>query len=303
MAESSHFRRITITLPCALAEAFATSLAELRGGAVEELPGPELDQARLRITAPPEEPTTELDNLVSMLIACFADELGWERALFAVSDETLSWEPYAALTANAAPIFLTERLVLAPNDARPEVAEGSRVLRMIPDMCFGDGTHVTTRLAAQAVEAACTSRPGTSLLDVGTGSGVLALVGALLGAAPVLGIDIDPVAVAAARRNAEENLLSARFMCQPLETIPERFAIVVANLEPRTQLELASAIAERVAPGGLLILTGFLANQRAAIAAPFLALGFTHNEFEEQDAFALQILEKLPICPEGSLRP
>jgi len=291
MTEPKGFRRIAIALPRVLAEPFGAALAELRGGAVEEVAGATPGQARLLITSPLDEPPAELDTLLEMLSQGFADELGWPLSVFSFTHEVVNYDQRAALSTSFAPVSLTKHLVLAPSQAELELIGDTRVLRLIPDACFGDGTHVTTRLAAEAVEAACAIHPGASLLDVGTGSGVLGLVGAMSGAGAVLGLDIEPLAVTAARRNAECNGLLARFSSQRLEDVEERFTIVVANLEPRTQLELAQAIAERVAPGGLLLLTGFLGDQAEAIASPYLALGFVRTRLEERDDFALLVLE------------
>jgi len=126
-------------------------------------------------------------------------------------------------------------------------------------MAFGTGLHPTTRLCLEALERYI--RPGMRVLDVGTGSGILALAAARLGAASVLALDISSVAVEAAQANVRANGLEERITVR-LGSLEEssnaRYDLVVANIIARVIADLAPALVGALAPGGLLIASGII---------------------------------------------
>lgn len=191
------------------------------------------------------------------------------------------------------PVQLTERIVLCPRGKESTVEGAAKVLLFEPQPSFGSGEHETTRMAARAIERFVISkeervRSEMRLLDVGTGTGVLALVALINGAGGALGTDIDPISVAAARANAAENGLSERLEVL-LGSFPdsgERFPIVVANIDRKTLISQARAIGAQVAPTGELLLTGFLLDDVTDVEAPYLAQGFVRHELEEGIEFA-----------------
>lgn len=151
-----------------------------------------------------------------------------------------------------------------------------RVITIEPGMAFGTGTHGTTRACMEFLEVVG-ERIGTgqfTVLDVGTGSGILAIASALLGACEICAIDNDPVAleVAAANLRANDGAGKVRLSENPLSAIRRRFTVVVANLTAETIAELTVALQKRVAPNGYLILSGLLHHQ-----APGIARRFTDN--------------------------
>jgi ribosomal protein L11 methyltransferase len=176
-----------------------------------------------------------------------------------------------AWLARLRPVRLTPSLVWAPAGS---VARGARTLRFEPAAAFGDGTHATTRLAARAVQRWCGAVPRARVLDVGSGNGVLALVAAASGARRVLGIEVDPTAVRAARRNAALNRSHARFTRRPLSRAGRRWDIVVANLLERDQRGLLHALAGAAEGARVLLLTGLLAEQVPPLLAEYAALGY-----------------------------
>jgi ribosomal protein L11 methyltransferase len=137
-------------------------------------------------------------------------------------------------------------------------SQGERVVVLEPGRAFGTGLHETTSLVAEAL--AGRALEGVSVLDVGCGSGILALVALSLGAAQVRAIDVDPDAVAVTRENAERNAMSAHLQCDqtPIAEVSERFGLVLANIDSKTLVDLAPALIDRVLPGGALILSGIL---------------------------------------------
>lgn len=160
--------------------------------------------------------------------------------------------------------------VVGPADDAP-VPAGRVPLRLDPSRGFGDGSHPTTALCVSRLEAAAARRRGLGrVLDVGTGSGVLAVVAALLGARQVVATDLDPLARAAARDAAAAHGL--RFPVRRALP-PGPFDLVVANLTLQPVLSLASALAGRLAPGGTLWVSGFPRAAENDVAAALSAAG------------------------------
>jgi ribosomal protein L11 methyltransferase len=170
------------------------------------------------------------------------------------------------------PIRINERLWIVPSwHAAPDPAAINLVLD--PGLAFGTGSHPTTRLCLEWL-CAKVGR-GDTLLDYGCGSGILALAAAKLGAADVLGVDIDERALKAAADNATGNDVALR-LAHSKQALTEQFDIVVANILTNPLCVLAPLIAARVAPGGQLALSGVLetqAEQVIAAYAPHIDLG------------------------------
>jgi ribosomal protein L11 methyltransferase len=134
-----------------------------------------------------------------------------------------------------------------------------------PGMAFGTGAHPTTALCLEALSSLLADRPGASVLDVGTGSGLLAIAARKLGAGRVAGNDTDPVAVRVAQENAARNGVAVELVPGPASAIPGSFDLVVANILANTLVELAPVLAARLAPGGVLLLSGLLAGQEGEV--------------------------------------
>jgi len=175
--------------------------------------------------------------------------------------------------ASLAPIPLGERFVVVPTGT-PGGGAGREAIRLIPGMAFGTGEHETTRLSAAAVERETV--PGSCWLDVGTGTGLLAVVASRCGAARVLALDLDPeaahVASEVVRANSAEGVVEVRAGSIELAGA-ERFDGIVANIQSSFFLGNAGRLAASLAPGGVLIASGFLDGDVAEIAAALSASG------------------------------
>lgn len=183
------------------------------------------------------------------------------------------------------PIVISDRLVVRPPFSPFDCLPGQREIVIDPGQAFGTGTHASTRLCLEWVDALLAEEQGPArsvrMLDVGTGSGVLALAAVARGAREAVGFDLDPVAIEAAEEAARANGLAAavRFACAPIEAIDGApFELVVANLLKRELLPIAGAIAARVATEGSLILAGLLEEDGDEVAACFAPFGLVERE-------------------------
>jgi ribosomal protein L11 methyltransferase len=144
---------------------------------------------------------------------------------------------------------------------------GVTVLRIEPGATFGLGDHPTTVLSMRAVRAAM--RPGCTVLDVGCGSGVLAVGACVLGASNAVAVDISPASVEVGRANAAANGVRDQVdvSTTPLSEVDGRFDIVVANILAPTLVDLADDLVRVVAPSGVLIISGVLADRHGHVEA------------------------------------
>lgn len=216
----------------------------------------------------------------------------------AADEARTAWR--SAWAEHLAPQRLTRRLVAVPTTSNtPRLSRTSRAILLEPAMAFGFGEHPTTRLAARAVEASCRARTVARVLDAGTGSGILAFVALLSGARHVTGVDIDPAAVTAARRNAALNELAAqcRFTATPVARLRGSFDMAVANIRLGPLLELAPALARVVEPGGPLFLSGVLGSERREVELRYLGVGFERFSVRgprSEQGWALVALRRVP---------
>jgi ribosomal protein L11 methyltransferase len=174
------------------------------------------------------------------------------------------------------PFHVAPLLVIKPSWEPYEAQEGEAVIEMDPGMAFGTGLHASTRLALGFIEMICAGVPPDCALDVGTGTGILAMAAALRGASLVIAIDNDPDAVAAARENVARNGLAGRISVgdRDLGAIDGKFDLIVANITADVLLPLAPRLAGRLSPGGALVLAGLLAGgQTREVRAAYEKLG------------------------------
>lgn len=268
---------VTFSVTRREAERVAQRLFDAGAGAVEERDGPKL--------------------VVYVTSEAEAQRLSGAAGVAQVSLRELdpSWQ--TEWMAYLEPVAITDRLVLQPTSSRDKVPRVKRGLWFEPDQAFGVGSHATTRLAARATEAACRAQRPARVLDVGTGTGVLGLVAASSGAGRVLGIDVDPTAVRAARKNARLNRLTERcsFSTRPLAKVRSRFELVLANIEVWVLLELAGELCRVTAPGGRLVLSGLLAERGAELLARAREHGFLELDRAEEDGWLLLVLGRAVV--------
>jgi len=169
------------------------------------------------------------------------------------------------------------RIVIRPTWREHTPADGDIVLDLDPGMAFGTGLHPTTRLCLAAVEAIADRGPlgDARVLDVGCGSGILAMAAVKLGARHALGVDTDPIAIEATLANAERNGLADRIVARPgsLPTGEPPFDVVLANLIASLLVRLAGQLRDELRPGGTLLASGIFVDRETDVREAFAAAG------------------------------
>jgi len=175
--------------------------------------------------------------------------------------------------ASLTPIPLGDRFVVLPNGPDPRSA-GREAIVLVPGMAFGTGEHETTRMCAAAVEEL--TEAGSGWLDLGTGTGLLAVVAARCGASRVLALDLDPEAAHVASEVVGANGLDGRIEVRAgsiADCDGETFDGIVANIQSSFFLANAQAVAGAIVPRGWLVVSGLLAEDTQEVAAALEAFG------------------------------
>jgi ribosomal protein L11 methyltransferase len=194
------------------------------------------------------------------------------------------------------PLRIGQRLVVRIKELEYVAQEGDVVVTLDSGMAFGTGHHPTTRMCLEELEGRL--RPDARVLDMGAGSGILAVAAAGLGAALVLAVEKDPSAVRVARRNARASGVARRVRVVRGDRPPEDgglFDLVVANISAKVLMGLAEDLARCLAPGGVLIASGLLEERADEVAQRFLEAGLQVEERrQEEDWVALVCVVAAP---------
>jgi ribosomal protein L11 methyltransferase len=195
------------------------------------------------------------------------------------------------------PSRIGTRLVIKPTWEEFPARDNDLIIELDPGMAFGTGAHPTTRLCLETMERYFFREPPyenrqndlpTAILDVGTGSGVLAIAAAKMGACQVIGIDIDPGAVEIAQTNLVLNQVdkAARVTSEPLVEVEGDFDIVVANILAEELVRLGGALFSRVRASGLLILSGILIEKEDLVISGFSPYPLTLMEISRDEEWS-----------------
>ena len=213
-----------------------------------------------------------------------------------VSDEAWAERSQASLTA-----IRVGRVVVTPPWARADTVSSDEdlVITIVPSMGFGTGHHASTRLCLQMLQP--WRHDAQSVLDVGTGSGVLAIAAWRLGAHRVIGIDVDADALTSARENVELNGADAAVelrsvdLADASDQLGSSFDLVLANLTGAVLERYASALGSLVAPGGSLIVSGFQIGEDCDVLRVFEQAAFTKPDRVDEDGWvALRLSRPKP---------
>lgn len=266
---------LTLPSPAEAGEVLASFLWDQGAvGVVEEEVGGR--PVQLRAFFAPDADPADLDRRLRTYMDSLA-RLGWAVAgcvpsVRAVTDP--GW--HEAWREHFRPVPVGRRLLVAPPWAA-EAADGRLVIVIEPGRAFGTGHHASTAGCLVRLEAILERTPAPRVLDLGTGSGILAIAAARLGAPAVIAVDEDPDAVAAARDNAARNGVGDRVDIRPGDvaalTLPPA-PVVTANLLAAAHRRLAPVYGRLVTPGGRLVVGGLLSEEAADVVQALGAHGF-----------------------------
>lgn len=210
-----------------------------------------------------------------------------------VDDDGLDgWRAWATVE-RAGPFVLVPTWLPVPDDVADQ-----HVLRLDPGRTFGSGSHPTTRAVLGVLPRLI--GPGTTVLDVGCGSGILSVAAAVLGATTVHGLDIDPGAPSATAANAEANCVAraVTVSTEPLSEVAgrgDRYDVVAANLLAPVIIELAPHLGAVVAEGGTLVLSGLLSDRWETTVDPFFSeAGWNVDQVVLLEGWAAVVLRRRP---------
>jgi len=192
------------------------------------------------------------------------------------------------------PVRVTSRIVVKPPWRSIRLKRNQVFIDITPGLAFGTGTHATTQLCIRALEKRLRVK-GLSVLDVGTGSGVLAIIAAKLGASKILGVDTDDFSTEIAGKNVERNNVShlVRVRLCTVGDVRRTFDVVVANIDLRVLTRMRWPLLHRVKPGGYLVVSGLLAVEEKALRKRYLDTGqLQFKEIKRQGEWACLTLRR-----------
>lgn len=265
--------KITLSCPARLSEAVSDLIGVLSGSGVEihPLEGKDLheisgffefedpdDSSRERTAADLERKVME--DLAGLFAIYGMNLPAAATAILEDQDWATSWQQYFT------PFEIAPGLVIKPSWETYSRKKNEHVLEMDPGMAFGTGQHESTRLALALISLCFRTGSGRigTVLDVGTGTGILAMAAAVFGAAEVVAVDNDPQAVTTARDNIRRNRLTAaiRVSATPLADIRGQFDLICANIVHDVLAGMAPLFKRLLAPGGHVVLAGLLAGEQ-----------------------------------------
>ena len=218
-----------------------------------------------------DELETLIKNELQQLQSTFTMDFGPLNVSITMADES-GWDNWKM---QYPPISMTEYLTIIPNWAEYSPREKERVIRIEPGIAFGTGDHPTTRLAIQAMSQHLT--PESTVFDVGTGSGIIALSAGALGAQSVTAFDLDETATANAQHHVDMNQLGSVVQVQKnnlLEGISTTASIIVANIITPILLRLLEDAYRCLEPKGVFIMSGIQEGEEQELISAATAIGF-----------------------------
>lgn len=269
------WHEISIEVPYEYVEPISYLFDRYGHGLSMETKGP--DQVLLRTYLPSTSRQRLAHIEVGVNLTSILQPLGELKVVALDRDEDWqnAWKSHFTL------LKLGQHLVIKPSwiDYEPEADDV--VIELDPGLAFGTGYHPTTYTCLEALEHLV--RPGMNLLDLGTGSGILTIAAVKLGAAQVLALDIDSIAVRAARQNMrrlgiQEQVTLAQGTLPHPKASPGRYDLVLANISARAIRERAAHILPVLKPEGALIASGIISEQKPETEEALRGAGFTSME-------------------------
>lgn len=253
------------------------------GFVVDERPTPRLVSGYVPVDDRLETRLDELSASLSALAGFGVEGAGTEITLTYVEEDDWAnaWKAFYK------PIRVGERLVVTPPWESPDLQANDIPIIMDPGMAFGTGSHPTTRLCLASLETYV--KPGMAVADIGTGSGILSIAAAKLGASTVKANDIDTLAVGIAQKNVRENGVNVEVGVDLPQGV---FDVVVANILADVIIGLSDELDARLAPTGTLIVSGIIDTREADVSAALQARGLSLVEVRRESEWVAIIVRK-----------
>lgn len=284
---SSKWLKTTLNCPEIALEAVSDLLGVLSGSAVEQTPVKDGLSAvsgffQFETATEQQEQYHRLEQELAELFAAYnlpAPPLAC--SILADEDWATSWQQFFT------PFAIAPGLIIKPSWESYAAKPGEQVIEIDPGMAFGTGQHASTKLALGLIQSCFAGSPPDSVLDVGTGTGILAMAAALFGAHEITAVDNDPEAVTVATENIAQNGLAGKIAVSAtdLAEISGRFDLICANILHDVLVTMAPAIAQRLTVRGRVVLAGILrGKQEENIVRVYgeLGLGLVQAAYEEE---------------------
>jgi ribosomal protein L11 methyltransferase len=281
---TSYWLKAHIEIDPILEDALIDYLVGVMGASVEQSVDAKGPTLYLNVFLKEKDPSAEKQQQLTEKLEAHLKELA---SIFQVNEPNISWEQIEDQDwsnnwkVHFKPFSITEGMVIAPTWEKYTAQANELVIVMDPGMAFGTGHHATTSLSLDFIRKILSSGKNQHVLDVGTGTAILGMGAALLGASRVLGIDNDPEAVRVAAENVKLNRLDSvmEVSLKPLQQIDEQFDLIVANIIHDVLITMTDAFNKLLTRGGNLILSGILhGEQEKSIIQVFTDCGFTKME-------------------------
>ena len=229
-------------------------------------------------------PEFGLPPLIDGMTLRYAEDEDWANA----------WKKYFK------PLHIGKHLVIKPGWELYTAQPGELILELDPGMAFGTGGHPTTRLCLEALEERVT--PGMRVADIGTGSGILSIAAARLGAREVIATDIDALPRRIARENIARNSLEETVRILEMDDFggaAHECDLIVANIVANTIVELAPVIAPRLNPDGIFIASGIVEEHHDLVRDALAGVGMIHLETKREDIWVCLVSRFDPMSATG----
>ena len=198
------------------------------------------------------------------------------------------------------PVRISKHVILKPPGVNYKYREDDVVIEIVQGVSFGDGQHPTTRLAIKGIEYALNKtnllegKDKTSVLDIGTGSGVLGITALLLGIKNAIGVDIDPCSIKEAMDNAKINKLEDKFVIKnmSLEDLNTKFTLITANLRYPTLMNIYHRLVKMTEAGGAVVLSGIKSDEAISVIDLYTEKHFECKWTESEKDWAGLVLLK-----------
>jgi ribosomal protein L11 methyltransferase len=264
------------------------------GDPADPLPPPD-EVTRLTAYFPWETDLHSVKREFLDFLPVLAESFGMETGAFISAAEITDFGWAEKWKENFKPVRIGKRITVKPSWEPYTPAPEEVVLTIDPGQAFGTGTHETTQMCLRFLEEAFNDSPAPHrVLDIGTGTGILGIAAARLGASFTLGIDVDPVGVEVAGENARNNGVEDRFhtATTPLSCVEGRYDLILANVLAEILSDLKQEITARLEPGGKLVLSGILSAKSDSVAKEYEAIGCRFVAKKEEGQWAALLFRR-----------